>query len=491
MKTLSLDNHKSGLLKILVGFFIVLSAFVFGLLAVSANPMMIGLGVGLVAGAFLLAVPKISVHILLSVGLVMGALVSFAGPMFGKLPWALSLLGMLLLLPATLSLVKGGGEQRKVPAFIWIAMAFMGYALTVTILGWDSVAETVAGFKRYFQVYGLLFALVLLPFGNDDFDRWKKLLLVIALLQFPFALYELLILVPQRGGLSTASYTTDVVAGTFGANMEGGSPNVVMVVFLLATFAFVLSRWRSGLLKTRQGVWLSIFLLLPLGMGESKIAMVMLPMTWFLLIRHDFFRSPIKYLPVLLSGVVATIVLGYVYVVLIMNSTLQDVVESTISYNFADAGYAFFYLNRTTVLSFWWSQQGLHDPVSFFFGHGIGSAFLGQISGHIGMLYPRYGIDLTAASTLLWDLGCIGLAMFLAIFISAWRVAGKLYRESSHILIKSDALATQASIGLCMVLIIYSQDIVNLIALEILYAFLLGYLAHLYIDHERERKISK
>lgn len=488
LNTFALAKSKGLVLKVLIAIFVAFSAFVFGLMAVSANPIMIGLAVGLVGGSFLIAAPKFSVYLLLGVGLVMGALISFAGPVFGKLPWGLSLLGMLLFVPVFLAIVMK--NHGKIPLFIWLAIIFMGYALVVTFVGWDSFTEALAGFKRYFQAYGLLLALAFLPFAKDDFNKWQKLLLAIALLQFPFALYELLVLVPQRGGLSTASYTTDVVAGTFGANLEGGSPGIIMAVFLLITFAFVFSRLRSGLINTKAAYILSAFLLLPLGMGESKIVVFLLPMVWLSLMRHDIVRAPIKYFPALLAGGLITTIFGYVYVSLIMDSTLSEVVEATISYNFADAGYGMFYLNRTTVLSFWWANQGMHDPMNFFFGNGLGSAFLGQISGHIGMKYPRYGIDLTAASTLLWDLGLIGLILFTAVFISAWKVAGKLFKESNDVSVKADALAIQAAISLFLVLIIYSQDIVNLIALEIIYSFVLGYLAYLYRVHFRSSKAA-
>lgn len=460
-----------------------MAAVLFGLLATTASPMLIGLGVGLVGGAILLAIPKFSISMLLTTGLLMGALVSFSGPVFGKLPWALSLLGMLLLVPVFLNLVKA--RRPSVPPFVWIALAFIIYAVLATVLNWDSFPEFIAGFKRYFQVFGLMLALAVLPLTYPDFRRWQTVLLVMALMQFPFALYELLVLVPQRGGVESASYTTDVVAGTFGANLEGGSPSATMALFLLITFGFLFSRWRNGLVSTAQLAVTSLFLLLPLGMGETKIAMVMLPLVWLVLVRHDVGRSPVKYLPVLLSGLLLTAILGYIYVELIMESTLADVLESTISYNFAEAGYASYYLNRTTVLSFWWSQQGLHDPVGFFFGNGLGSSFLGQISGHIGMRYPYHGVNLTAASTILWDLGIVGLGLFVAIFVSAWRAASRLYLQTSDLRIKADLLAIQASIALFMLFIVYSQDIVNLIAMEIIYSAVLGYLAFLYSSNRK------
>lgn len=480
LKTLLADPRALAL-KILYAFLMGFTAFLFGLLAVSGNPMLIGLGVGLVGGIMLLMAPALSVLLLIVVGLLMGALISFAGAGFGKLTWVMSAIGMLLLLPVFLSFFNL--QRKSMPGYIWLAIGFLLYAVLATVLHFNSLAESIAGFKRYFQAYGLMLALGFLAFSEKNILRWQKLLLAIGLLQLPFCMYELFVLVPRRGGLDTGSATTDVVAGTFGANLEGGSPGIAMVCFVLIIFAFLFARWRNGLIAGSTTLLLSVLLLLPLGMGENKVAMLMLPMVWFVLVRQDVIRSPAKYFPVLLGGVFMTIALGYAYLEWIMHSTLSDALANTISYNFADAGYASFYLNRTTVLTFWFSQQGAKDPVGFFFGNGLGSAFLGQISGHIGMHYPRYGIDLTAASTLLWDLGIVGLLMYVGIFVGAWRTAQKIYRESMDAEVKADCLAIQAAISLFLTLTIYSQDVVNLITQEIVYALVLGYLAHLYARH--------
>jgi len=462
---------------------IVLIAMVFGLVATTANPMFVVLMVGLIGGIFLIAFPKISITLLLSLGLVSGVLVSLVGPLSGKLPWAMALLGMSLFLPAVLMMFNK--KNRQVPWFIWLALIFMLYALVSSLLNWSGFGEFVAGFKRYFQVYGLLLALAFLPLSKKDITLWQRVLLGVAILQLPFALYELLILVPARGGLELNSFATDVVAGTFGANMEGGSPNVIMVVFLLIMFSFIFSRWRNGLIDTKWMLGLGLLLLLPLGLGETKIAVVMVPLAWIVLIRHDAIKSPIKYLPVLVAGGVVTLMLLYIYVELIMHSTISEVVEGTISYNFSDGKYGESFLNRTTVLSFWYNQQTLSDPLAFFFGNGIGSSFLGQISGHIGVMFPGYGINLTTLSTLLWDLGVIGAITYIAIFVCAWVLANKLYRITNDPQVKADLLAIQVSIALFVLLIDYSQDMVNLIGLEIIYSAILGYLAYLYKTHHQ------
>lgn len=470
-----------GQIGLLIG--IAFFAMIFGLVATTANPMIVVLTIGVVGGIFLIALPKISITLLFSLGLVSGVLVSMIGPLSGKLPWAMALLGMSLLLPALLMMFNK--RERKVPWFIWLAFIFMLYAVGSSLLNWSGFAEFVGGFKRYFQVYGLLLALAFLPLTKKDISLWQKVLLGVAVLQLPFALYELIVLVPQRGGLELNSFATDVVAGTFGANMEGGSPNVVMVVFLLIIFSFIFSRWRNGLIDTKWMLGLGFILLLPLGLGETKIAVVMVPMAWFILIRHDAMRSPVKYLPVLAAGALVTLMLLYVYVELIMHSTISEVLEGTISYNFSDGKYGESFLNRTTVLSFWYNQQSLSDPLAFFFGNGIGSSYLGQISGHIGLMFPGYGINLTALSTLLWDLGIVGAIIYIAIFACAWLLANKLYRLTNDTQVKADLLAIQVSIALFVLLIDYSQDMLSLIGLEIIYSCMLGYLAYLYKQHHQ------
>lgn len=460
---------------------VVLVAILFGLVATTASPLVVTMAVGLVVGSVLIIAPKITITLLIIVGFISGVLASLASQISGKLPWAVALLGFSLFIPVLFSFLSR--EKKSAPIFIWVAIFFMIYSVMASLLNWESLLQFVAGFKRYFQMYGLMLALAFIPFLTKDIMRWKIILLAIGILQFPFALYELLVLVPQRGGLAAGSQATDVVAGTFGANLEGGSPNSVMVTFLLILFSFIFSQWRTGLLSTSRMLLLGFFLLLPLGFGETKIVIILIPIAWFVLIRHDFIKNPAKYLPVFLSGVFITFLLLYIYVVVMMNSTIQDVWKDTVSYNFQDIGYGTLYLNRTTVLSFWANLQGWHDPIGLLFGNGLGSSFWGDIPGHLGMKFRGYGIDLTTLSTLLWDVGVVGAILFILIFISAWKLANKIYRESDDMRIRADTLAIQAALSMFFILLIYSKDMVNLIGMEIIVSIVLGYLALIYRNH--------
>lgn len=468
---------------------IVATAVFFGLLATTANLVLVGLATGLIIGPALLLMPELTIWIILIIGLLMGVL--SASPQFGKVTWVVSILSFLLILPSLVNMAWS--KQRHAPTFIKIALFFMLYAVLTTLIQWHSFGEFLAGFKRYFQAYGLMLSLTLLVFLPASYTRWRKFLLVVALLQFPFALYELLVLVPKRGGVSLSSETTDVVAGTFGANLLGGSPNSVMVTYIFVTMSFLAARWRAKLTSHLFFFSMAFICLLPLGMGESKIAIVMLPLAGLILLRKETDHSPLKYVPALIGLVLLTMALGYIYITVMMQSSLYEVIESTLRYNIGDQGYSKRQLlNRLTSITFWYKEQHVYDPAGFFIGHGLGSSYtsLTSLGGHIGAKYPYYGINLTAASTLLWDTGVIGFALFLSIFVSAWNAAGKLYHTTHDATVKADTLAIQASLALLALGIIYSDFLVNLVSMEIIFALVLGYLGYLINLHGDGKRVS-
>ncbi|WP_373991132.1 hypothetical protein [Duganella sp. BuS-21] len=451
-------------------------ALVFALIATSGSPLMVGMAAALIVGPLLLLVPELTIWILLVVGLVLGVLTG--SPKFSKLAWGASLLSMLLLPPAIINMMWS--QERRLPAFMKIAVLFLVYAVLVTFARWYSLGEFIAGFKRYFQAFGLMLALSLIVFPPEAYARWKKFVLVVALLQLPFAAFELFVLVPMRGGLAHGSEATDVVAGTFGANLDGGSPNAVMVMFLFIALAFLVARWRAGLLKTGRFVLLSAICLAPLGFGETKIAVVMLPLVGVSLLRKDLMKAPLRYVPALLVMALLTMALGYIYVVLMMKSTPADVIANTLRYNVGDQGYSQgMVLNRFTSITFWFARQG-DDLVSFLIGNGLGSSFSSLTSnGHVALKYLNYGINMTAVSTLLWDVGMIGCLMFISMLVLAWFAAGRLHNEVDDAGVKADALAIQAALVLFGLQLVYADSIVNLVSLEIVVAIVLGYLSYL------------
>src|SRR3569833_4127162 len=106
----SVDFGKAALWLLFSALVMVLALF-FGLLAVTANPIQVGMGAGFVIGVILLMKPDLQIWLILVLGLATGAFVSMAGPQFSKNTWAVSILGFVLLALSQFNLLLDGRSK--------------------------------------------------------------------------------------------------------------------------------------------------------------------------------------------------------------------------------------------------------------------------------------------------------------------------------------------------------------------------------------------
>lgn len=457
-------------------------AVFFGLLASTANPIFVGVGAALLVGALLFAQPVWNIWLVLLFGLlVVGVLPIWVEGVAAKALWGVSTLALVLMLRAWWQALAVPGVTKGTPAFVWLALVFIVYTLINTLWQPSTLYAGLSGFKRYFQVTGLIFALAWLPIGERDIRQWRRFFTVVALFQLPWAVYELVKLVPIREGFRYAYpglVPIDVVAGTFGANMTSGGANAEMAAFLIVVLAFLLARLREKIIGLGRLLLLAPFVLAPLFIGETKVVVVLLPLMFVTLYRRVLLYRPHYALAGLILGTLLTVAAGFAYVE-ITKKPLDRLVDDTLSYNVYEKGYGGYALNRTTVLSFWAERQGLHDPVGALLGHGLGTAH-DRTGGELSRRYPGYGIGLTAASTLLWEQGVLGTALFLAILALAWRSAGRIRRgEAVPPWARADAAAIQAALPLFGFYLIYRIALLEGLPFQIVFWGLLGYLAWL------------
>jgi hypothetical protein len=249
--------------------------------------------------------------------------------------------------------------------------------------------------------------------------------------------------------------------------------------------AFVLARWRAGLVSTSVASSLSVVLLFPLFLGETKIAIVMLPLMWLVLMRKEFAKMPVRYFFQLLGLLLLTCALGLVYISMNQRGA-DEVLSQTLSYNVGTQGYGSSKLNRMTVFSFWLENQGWQDPLGLLIGNGLGSSYFNPhapMPGHLGFKYLGYGIDLTTAASLLWDTGLLGLILFMSILSNAWFSAGRLWSTVTDPAVRADALAIQTCIAIFTLCMFNDSALVNYLQFELIPAFVLGYLGYLVRAH--------
>jgi hypothetical protein len=478
-------DRSSSLVIVLIS---ILLAIVFGLVSVTANAILVSLAVSLVVGVALLARPAWIVWLILILGLmVTGILPLFSEDrLMSKTAWGVSLLGLILAIVAFFTVATSPAVRKDTPAFIWVAVSFLVYSVLISFIQWHSTGEFAGGFKRYFHMWGLLFALCWLPFDETLIRRLRKFLLIVALVQLPFALYQLIVLVPFREGLRYSIpglVPVDIVAGTFGASLYGGGFSGEMAAFLIIVLAFLLA-WRTEkILTLRRLILLASLVLIPLFLGETKAVIILLPLMFLTLYRRVIITRPHYGLGGLLLGMLLTAAASYAYLSLSEKSADRQLVDY-LAYNVYNKGYGINLLNRTTVLTFWAEQQGAHNPVSFLFGNGLGSSQT-SAGGHVAMRYPNHGIGLTGASTLLWDMGIMGSGLFTAILVLAWRTAGQLRKQSAEPIVRADTAAIQVALVIFAVYLFFRQSLLETMSYQIVFAAMLGYLAWLHRRHIR------
>jgi hypothetical protein len=361
---------------------------------------------------------------------------------------------------------------------------------------WHGASNAVLGLKNYFQALGLLLGLALMARWDGLERNLTRAMLAIGLLQLPFALHQFLVVAPKRVGMGPQIVPVDIVAGTFGANFMGGGNNSVLAMFLVIVAAMMLSLWRKGALPGRW-LWLLAPLLSPIFLNESKVALVYLVLAFIVIFRTEILRRPVRFLS--LSVVLAMLGTGLLFSYVAVQraseyKTPAEMVEHFVRQNTREGErYGTLALNRTTSLTHWFKSQRRYTLSQTLFGHGL-SASRDDSSGVLtasrnlaNTAYPGMGIGLTTVSSMLWDIGVVGLVTVLAMFASAFFLAGRLARRHAASAYKSGLfLGLQASVAIFVLSLIHKNFFTFQLGYQVMIFLIFGYLIyaskHLAVD---------
>lgn len=461
-------------------------AIAFGTVAATGNLLAIAAAAGVLIGSFLLGHRNYAVWLIIVGALLVNGVVGLALPGLTKLAWLISMLGFFLLAGSLFSLLTTSNPKLNVPTFIWILICQMILAIGTSFVSDSALLEIIAGSKRTYQLIGLMLAIAIMPTNRESARQigvWLKFILAVALLQLPAAVFERVVLVPARVGMTGGVVPIDIVSGTFEASIEGGGSSSIMVIFLIAVLSYILASWRDKAISFKLTATLVALLGAPLFLGETKIALILLPLMLAMVFATEIRKRPV--MAVISLGVAAllTTLLAWVYLAVLSSSSIstEQQIQKTIDYNFGSVGYYDRYsLNRTTATTFWISEHGLQNPVETVFGHGIGSSYSGAGSlapGHLNSKYPFMAINLTALSTLLWDTGLLGTALFLSAFFLAWRASAQLLARASPGGARAVIIAMRVSLACNAFTLIYSNSMFASLSHQTILAVTFGYIA--------------
>lgn len=463
-----------------------LAALAVAVITATGNLVMTGLIIGAVLGVLMLDAAAAVIWIILIGGLLVTGPIVLFQPQYARIGWIFSILGIFLIFAAVAHVARRDTYQlRRNPPFVFYMIFFAVFGVVVSIFAGGGLNEGAAGIRRYHQFLGVMLAMALVPIKPESIKSWLRFLVLLGLIQVPFALYQRLVLVPERMNLPRGVVPVDVVAGTFEAYMYGGGNSNVMALFILVLLAGILSCYREGVVSPWRTLLLAGTIAIPLTLGETKMVLILLPAMMYA-VYVDLVRTrPVLFLIGVIFTVLMLMALVYLYVMIQTTDgrpmTFEARLRMNMEYNIGNRGYGDeTSLNRSNVVQFWWSKHGPNYPVSALVGHGLGASFWApdnNAAGHIGLRYPGFLIDLTSVSTLLWDVGIIGLLLYFGVLVSAWFCCRKLIARASPGLDRAICRTLSASVAMMLVFAIASNAAMVAASMQVLLMFTLGLIA--------------
>ncbi|MCB5195588.1 hypothetical protein [Deefgea salmonis] len=351
----------------------------------------------------------------------------------------------------------------------------------IAILSWIANGANIGGIaliiKNYMLPWVVAFCVVLGFLDSNKLVNVFKMILAIAVLQLPLALFQRFYMVGRNG----ASW--DVVVGTFGGNYLTGGASAALALFLFFSIFLAIEFYKEKQLSLLSSSIVVIFSVVSIALAEVKIVLLLLPIGFLILNWREILKSPSRFLLVLM--VIFLILLSILYTYAAMYSSesgYSDVnIGRYIDYMFfAEKDIGFYNpitreVSRLGAIERWfYYNQNLLDLTSLF-GNGAATTRESQTlgAGTLAMKYP-FTLSTSTLSILLWELGILGVLAMVAFNLQiAWLGFGVSKRNSNEAL--SPVLKVCSMfIFIVVVLYIYNRDAIDSPTIQILLAFVVG-----------------
>lgn len=408
-------------------------------LAGSGEPRFVVLAAMGLVGLLVLSSPSNLLSFIVLAGLVITGLAQLYVPGARVVRWLVPAAAMLLLLYGLIQrMQEPPGRRPPVNSITAGLTLLLILSLVSMLINFETLQHTANALQGYFQVAPLFIALILVQWTRQDLDLLPKLLLAVAVVQLPFALHQLVALVPGRQNLGAGVVAVDIISGTFGGSRLGGGANALLALFQVITVAGLLAMAKEKQLATWKLLLAAPLLLSPMLFNAAKVIVLYVPLVFFAVYWRDALERPLRFI----GASLAMIGMVWILVLAIASSgpmqeqvdgpgeLLSLVIERQTAETYErDSDYAG--LSRWTALVFWTEEHLAANPAYTLLGHGP-SATRVQSAGLIDtetLAETRYGgleIGVTAIAALLWEVGVVGCLILLWVLISALLQANQL-----------------------------------------------------------------
>lgn len=320
--------------------------------------------------------------------------------------------------------------REKVVLALYLTFIFLSLASTVLQSG---IVTTIVGFKNELALSLVMFCMLLGMFRESQLHRLTQLFYWLFYVQFPIAIYQVLFVVPKRVAIRGEDEKWDSVVGTFGGDPMGGGNTAAMGMFCLLIMLLKVSEFKHGICSFKSMVIHIVLAFVLCVIGEVKFVILLSPFLLALLWIMPGYVSGVSKVSLrsLLIIAVGMVVLIFAAITILAANYSSafggDPTKSALSVFIDSLGYIFDTnyimdtgeLGRFTTLFFWMQHNELFGPGGMLFGYGLNATNSGSTvsPGYIGAWFHLI-LDSTALSMLLWEVGIIGVVLFIAMISS-------------------------------------------------------------------------
>ena len=373
--------------------------------------------------------------------------------------WLPEILAILTFLVIVLRFATLKEKPAIHPKYLTLLLLYSTIILIGIILNTTPPGSIIAGIRAYFKHLPFFLLPAVYDFSEEQFKKQLQFILPLLILQCPLALYQRLF--QYRGSLSG-----DPITGTLDVS---SALSITMICSIAVIFALYLNK-KIGF---KFFVITACCLFLPTTLNATKGTLVLLP---FALLLPAFFSQ--KEANAKTKDLLAMLVIGILFIaafVLIHDHFMRPRTGSSVLDFYRNTGEVKDYLYRgiTTerpkhiyradAIVLAWKDLS-KDPLTLVFGLGMGNVINSYFSSSRGRHTEKlqYCAQMLAVTQLFWELGLLGVIVYVAFFFFLYKDA-RLLRKSDDIFC-SFALGWSAVIVIIGLSLIYKNMIVyNLI----------------------------
>jgi hypothetical protein len=339
-------------------------------------------------------------------------------------PEALSAVAMLVVLLR----IMGGARVD----FDWRYGVFIVALLFTLVVGYmiQDVPDgaMLAGTRSYLKFLPFFLLPAVHRFTAKQLQAQLALVLVLALMQLPLAFYQRFV------EFAASMHTGDPVKGTL-------TTSSAMSMFLVAVIAGCVTFYLRGRLSLRALIVICAALFLPTTINETKATLLLLPFALLVpaMLMPGKARQLRRVAPIVGVGLVAVTAFVLVYNYLIQYREYAGPISE---YFTSDTALYYLYTGAANTDQNYIGrfdsieialEHTSQDPLRLAFGYGAGNvseSFLPQFAGQFWPYFTRFDVGATQITTFLWEVGIVGVVVYLYLLALVGRDALKLARST-------------------------------------------------------------